>query len=74
VRENTIRSFNLAANNGADYAEFDVQVTKDGHPVIFHDDLILSEGQTSKIGHLTLEEFLSFGPQKDGKVGFMRGR
>jgi glycerophosphoryl diester phosphodiesterase len=46
VRENTIKSFNLAASIGADYAEFDVQVTKDGHPVIFHDDFILSaDGQ-----------------------------
>lgn len=26
VRENTITSFNLAASNGADYVEFDVQV------------------------------------------------
>ncbi|KAG6556028.1 hypothetical protein Mapa_001968 [Marchantia paleacea] len=70
IRENTIKSFNLAASNGADYVEFDVQVTKDNHPVLFHDDLILSEDQASRIRDLTLEEFLSFGPQKEqGKIG-----
>ena len=74
IMENTIVSFNLAANSGADFVEFDVQVqsshpsipstfysiinktslmvnrhfvcyfiqvTKDGHPIIFHDDLII---------------------------------
>lgn len=70
VRENTIKSFNLAAGNGADLVEFDVQVTKDNHPVIFHDDVILSvDGDASRIGDLTLQEFLAFGPQKDGKGG-----
>ncbi|KAL3688078.1 hypothetical protein R1sor_014387 [Riccia sorocarpa] len=70
IRENTVKSFNLAASNGADYVEFDVQVTKDGHVVIFHDDLLLSETEAFRIQDLTLEEFLSFGPQKDqDKVG-----
>lgn len=29
ARENTIHSLNIAAKNGADYVEFDVQLTKD---------------------------------------------
>jgi glycerophosphoryl diester phosphodiesterase len=43
IRENTIASFNQAARNGADYVEFDVQVTKDRHAIIFHDDYIIVE-------------------------------
>ncbi|KAL2630201.1 hypothetical protein R1flu_014887 [Riccia fluitans] len=71
IRENTIKSFNLAASNGADYVEFDVQVTKDNHPIIFHDDLMLSsENEFFRIRDLTVEEFLAFGPQKEQeKVG-----
>jgi len=37
ARENTLHSLNSAAKNGADYVEFDVQLTKDKIPVIFHD-------------------------------------
>ncbi|XP_073394153.1 glycerophosphodiester phosphodiesterase GDPD1, chloroplastic isoform X1 [Physcomitrium patens] len=42
------------------------QVTRDGHPIIFHDDYIILEDKVSrKIGELSLEEFLACGPQKD---------
>lgn len=37
VRENTLASFKTAINHGADYVEFDVQLTKDLVPVIYHD-------------------------------------
>lgn len=37
VRENTLASFKTAINHGADYVEFDVQLTKDFVPVIYHD-------------------------------------
>ncbi|KAG0580716.1 hypothetical protein KC19_4G193800 [Ceratodon purpureus] len=72
IRENTITSFNLAARNGAQFVEFDVQVTKDGVPIIFHDDVIITdEGLPGRhIGDLTLEEFRAIGPQSDAsKVG-----
>ncbi|XP_024373071.1 glycerophosphodiester phosphodiesterase GDPD2 isoform X2 [Physcomitrium patens] len=70
VRENTITSFNLAARNGAQFVEFDVQVTKDGVPIIFHDDEIITEGNTSShISDLTLTEFRAIGPQKDFTMG-----
>lgn len=36
--ENTMESFELAFAQGADAIEFDVVMTKDGHPVILHDD------------------------------------
>ncbi len=38
LRENTLRSFHGAANAGAAFVEFDVQVTMDGVPVVWHDD------------------------------------
>ncbi|XP_073156443.1 glycerophosphodiester phosphodiesterase GDPD1, chloroplastic-like [Henckelia pumila] len=42
-KENTILSFNTTANFPIDYIELDVQVTKDGCPVIFHDNFLFSE-------------------------------
>lgn len=36
--ENTMESFELAFELGSDAIEFDVVMTKDGHPVILHDD------------------------------------
>jgi glycerophosphoryl diester phosphodiesterase len=35
--ENTRASFRLAISNGADWVEFDVRTTSDGHVVVFHD-------------------------------------
>ncbi|KAL8139987.1 hypothetical protein V2J09_006008 [Rumex salicifolius] len=68
-KENSILSFNSAANFPVDFVEFDVQVTKDGYPIIFHDNFILSEEQGSiyekRVTDLTLNEFLSYGPQKE---------
>lgn len=70
IMENTILSFNLAARNGADFVEFDVQVTNDGHPIIFHDDFIVVDDRENncllhkRIGDMTLEEFLQIGYQK----------
>eukprot|EP01018_Ginkgo_biloba_P019666 Gb_23010 [translate_table: standard] len=70
VMENTIKSLVMAAENGVDFVEFDVQVTKDGHGVIFHDDYIIIDDEGThnarRIGELTLEEFLSLGFQADG--------
>ncbi|XP_054822593.1 glycerophosphodiester phosphodiesterase GDPD1, chloroplastic-like isoform X2 [Prosopis cineraria] len=74
AKENSIVSFNAAAKFPLDFIEFDVQVTTDGCPVIFHDDFILSaENGTvfeKRVTDLSLSEFLSYGPQKDaGKQG-----
>lgn len=41
VRENTVHSLNSAAKNGADYVEFDVQLTKDKVLFFFHSYLML---------------------------------
>jgi len=37
IRENTIASLQKAAEHGADFVEFDVQLSKDFVPVVFHD-------------------------------------
>uniref|UniRef100_A0A674NWI7 Glycerophosphocholine phosphodiesterase 1 n=1 Tax=Takifugu rubripes TaxID=31033 RepID=A0A674NWI7_TAKRU len=37
IRENTIASFKSAANHGAAYVEFDVHLSKDAVPIIYHD-------------------------------------
>ncbi|CAL8470273.1 g9815 [Coccomyxa elongata] len=67
-RENTIRSFNTAAAAGASFVEFDVQVTRDGIPVIWHDDDVLTISRHSgvpqmrRICDLTLDEFKQLSP------------
>ncbi|KAM0867013.1 hypothetical protein ACQ4PT_042287 [Festuca glaucescens] len=72
VKENSVRSFNEAARFAVDYVEFDVQVTKDACPIIFHDNFIFTEehGKVSdkRVTDLRLDEFLRYGPQnKEGK-------
>lgn len=56
--ENTIQSFIAAANLGASYVEFDVQLTKDHVPVIYHDFLVSETGIDAPMHTLTLEQFL----------------
>ena len=56
--ENTIQSFIAAANLGASYVEFDVQLTKDHVPVIYHDFLVSETGIDAPVHALTLEQFL----------------
>ncbi|XP_021845937.2 glycerophosphodiester phosphodiesterase GDPD1, chloroplastic isoform X1 [Spinacia oleracea] len=73
-KENSVLSFNHAAQFNLDFIEFDVQVTRDDCPVIFHDIHILTQVEgvitEKKVTEITLEEFLSYGPQKEpGKVG-----
>ena len=39
--ENTLGAFHLAADQGAEWVEFDVQLTQDGVPVVMHDDTVV---------------------------------
>lgn len=66
--ENTVQSFIAAANLGASYVEFDVQLTKDHVPVIYHDFLVSETGIDAPVHTLTLEQFLQLGDS-----GSMRG-
>ena len=55
--ENTIPSIEAAVTEGVDMIEFDVQATKDGHLVVFHDDtLSRMTGVDKKISELTYKE------------------
>lgn len=56
--ENTIQSFIAATNLGASYVEFDVQLTKDHVPVIYHDFLVSETGIDAPVHTLTAEQFL----------------
>jgi len=55
--ENTLASFASALEVGADLIELDVQLTRDGHPVIIHDATVerTTDGQGPVVG-LTLAE------------------
>lgn len=62
ISENTILSFLTAADYGADYVEFDVQVTNEGIPVINHDfhmPVLTSDGVTLNVpvSSLTKKQF-----------------
>lgn len=55
--ENTLASFAGAFDIGADYIELDVQITKDGEIVVFHDDSLKRiTGIDGKIADYTYEE------------------
>mmetsp|Transcript_11690 Transcript_11690/g.20757 ORF Transcript_11690/g.20757 Transcript_11690/m.20757 type:complete len:325 (-) Transcript_11690:1097-2071(-) len=56
-RENTLTSFGQAAKQGVSFIEFDVQVTREGVPVIWHDDDVrISEFGSRKVKDLTLQQ------------------
>ncbi|ODQ80882.1 hypothetical protein BABINDRAFT_183266 [Babjeviella inositovora NRRL Y-12698] len=56
--ENTVESFIAAASLGASYVEFDVQLTKDHVPVVYHDFLVAESGVDVPMHVLTVEQFL----------------
>jgi hypothetical protein len=63
IGENTVLSLVTAASLGAEYVEFDVQLTKDLVPVIYHDWKLSETGLNIPVSTVTLEEFRSLGPQ-----------
>ncbi|MEO0313347.1 MAG: hypothetical protein RL140_577 [Actinomycetota bacterium] len=55
--ENTVKAFQDAISSGADYLETDVQATKDGKVIIFHDETLTRLlGVNRKVSDLTLAE------------------
>ncbi len=55
--ENTLRSFQMALASGADGVEMDVQISKDGVPVVFHDFTALRMcGHDRSISSMNLRE------------------
>lgn len=71
--ENTMPAFELAHTLGADGIELDVQLTKDGIPVVIHDETIdrVCDGK-GRVCDYTLEELKQFNANKNfpayGKV------
>mmetsp|Transcript_13114 Transcript_13114/g.52304 ORF Transcript_13114/g.52304 Transcript_13114/m.52304 type:complete len:689 (+) Transcript_13114:22-2088(+) len=70
INENTILAFVTAATKGTNYVEFDVQLTKDGVPVIYHNFVIDIVGENGEkynlpVSALTLEEFKALRKPKE---------
>jgi len=61
IKENTLLSFEKAGTMGAHFVEFDIHLTADMVPVIYHDFSIAHSGISSPIHSLTLEEFKKIG-------------
>ena len=67
--ENTLEAFKYSADLGFVFMETDVQATKDGHVVIFHDsNLKRMAGVKKKISQLSLEEVKSIELLNGGKI------
>ena len=66
--ENTMQSFESAAALGAKAVEFDVQLTKDLIPVIYHDFLVMEAGGDNPIYSLRLDQFLHLSKAQSAKA------
>ncbi len=66
--ENTISALKSAAKNGADFVEIDIQQTKDGKFVVYHDpDLMRLAGESDKVYERTQKELMETRIWADGK-------
>lgn len=61
--ENTLVSFQAAALQGADFIELDVQLSRDGIPVVIHDETIdRTTSGTGFVRNLSFRELQDWGP------------
>ncbi len=82
IPENTLPAFEDAYNAGVDCIETDVHLTKDGHFVFFHDNMLdRTTNGTGKVSDYTLEELKKldagyrFSQEKNGEKTFpFRGK
>lgn len=57
IQENTLEAFREAGRRGFQMVELDVQLSKDGIPIVFHDDdLLRLAGRPDKVSDLTASE------------------
>jgi len=69
--ENTLLALRAAVEAGAHYLEFDVQLTADKIPVLFHDrDLQRMCGESGAIHEYTLAQLRNFSVTEYGKFGY----
>lgn len=68
IGENSVLSMVTAASLGAEYVEFDVQLTKDNVPVIYHDFMLSETGMQIPVNAVSLAEFKNLGPQNKKKL------
>lgn len=76
VGENTVLSFVTAASLGAEYVEFDVQLTRDLVPVVYHDWTVTETGYDIPLNAITSEQFLNLhrsGQIKEYHTGVSEG-
>lgn len=67
--ENTLPAFTHAIERGADGVELDVQLTRDGEVVVFHDpDLVRLAGRQEKVEHLTWDELSRVPLHHDNRI------
>lgn len=59
VCENTIASFNRAAECGADFVEFDVMLDVDAQPIVYHDHTVLVKGIENHLNELAVKDLLA---------------
>lgn len=73
--QNTLAAFETAIASGCDYVEFDVRLTADGQPVIFHDDEIDDDSVLRSISRHRHDEFsVSRLVDLDDVLALIRGR
>lgn len=67
--ENTLAAFRNSIDQGIDWLEFDVQMTKDGALVVIHDETVdrTTDG-TGPVGEMTLEQIRSLDAGRGEKV------
>jgi len=68
IKENTIASMRDAVQHGADMVEFDVQVSKDLVPIVFHEFNLCVQTKTKKGGDIMLDV-----PVKDLTLAELQG-
>lgn len=67
--ENTLAAFELAAEQGADGVELDVQLSRDGRLVILHDfDVSRTTNGQGRVAELTVAELQTFDAGKGQKI------
>lgn len=69
IAENTLAAFQNAVDHGADGIEFDLRLSKDGIPVVVHDDnLHRVAGDARRVSDLTKKELQSIPLRAHGSV------